>query len=306
MSLPDYYSILQLQPTATSAEIKTAYRRLAKIFHPDKNSGSPAAEEKFKQIKEAYENLINPLRRKKYDDRRNHSIKPKNHAEEFHKKATRKSYHFTEEEAKRRKYYQQHYKTTSYTPPQENKKAESGLSNELKYILVSVPIAVALLLLMIRLYEKPKTENAKPAPHLGSDIHTATSPYENVLGKNVFDFNSAKVVKVVNNSGHDAIVFLRNDSLKTVRHHFIENHYQLFMDNVPATNYYIYSWLGDGFNLQKPLPDGTKGNYDTSFYVDKITADLRTGSDTLIVMLLGKNSDRTDSSLLKEIFAKKN
>src|ERR1700752_5385962 len=122
MSLPDYYKILQVPPTATSAEIKTAYRRLAKLFHPDKNSGNPAAEEKFKQIKDAYENLINPLRRRKYDDRRNHSLKT-NHAAEFHKKAARKNYNFTEEEAKRRKYYQQHYKTTSYAAPKENKKA---------------------------------------------------------------------------------------------------------------------------------------------------------------------------------------
>ncbi|MGZ3865292.1 MAG: J domain-containing protein [Bacteroidia bacterium] len=303
MSLPDYYSILQVLPTATSAEIKAAYRRLAKIFHPDKNSGSPAAEEKFKQIKDAYENLINPLRRKKYDDRRNHSLSPKNAAAEFHKKATRKNYNFTEEEAKRRKYYQQHYKTTSYTPPKENKKAEGGLSNELKYILVSVPIAVALLLLIIRLYEKPK-EEVKPSLHVGSDIHTATSPFENVLGKNAFDFSSKKVIKVVNNSGHDAIVFLRNDSLKNVRHHFVENHYQLFMENIPPTNYFVYSWLGDGFNLQRSNLAGAKGNYDKSFYADKITADLKTGSDTFIVMLLGKNSALSDSVLLKEIFKK--
>ena len=63
----DYYSILNVSKTATSDEIKKAYRKLALKYHPDKNKGSKAAEEKFKEVAEAYEALIDPQKRDIYD-----------------------------------------------------------------------------------------------------------------------------------------------------------------------------------------------------------------------------------------------
>jgi len=64
----DYYKILGVSKTATQDEIKKAYRKLARKYHPDKNKGDKAAEEKFKEINEAYEVLGNPENRKKYDE----------------------------------------------------------------------------------------------------------------------------------------------------------------------------------------------------------------------------------------------
>ncbi|MEW6095552.1 MAG: J domain-containing protein [bacterium] len=52
-----YYKILEISPNANLDDIKSAYRRLAKVYHPDLNAGSEVAEEKFKQILEAYEAL---------------------------------------------------------------------------------------------------------------------------------------------------------------------------------------------------------------------------------------------------------
>lgn len=63
----DYYKTLGLKRAATPAEIKTAYRTLAKQYHPDKNPGDRAAEERFKEINEANEVLIDPEKRKLYD-----------------------------------------------------------------------------------------------------------------------------------------------------------------------------------------------------------------------------------------------
>ncbi len=63
----DYYKSLGISLTATPAEIKTAYRTLAKQFHPDKNPGDASAEERFKEINEANEVLTDPARRKLYD-----------------------------------------------------------------------------------------------------------------------------------------------------------------------------------------------------------------------------------------------
>ncbi|WP_434414366.1 DnaJ domain-containing protein [symbiont of Argiope bruennichi] len=62
----DYYDVLQVSKDATDAEIKAAYRKLARKFHPDVNK-EPDAEAKFKEVNEAYQVLIDPEKRKLYD-----------------------------------------------------------------------------------------------------------------------------------------------------------------------------------------------------------------------------------------------
>jgi len=63
----DYYEILEVPKTASSEEIKKAYRKKAIQFHPDKNPGDKASEEKFKEAAEAYEVLGNEDKRRRYD-----------------------------------------------------------------------------------------------------------------------------------------------------------------------------------------------------------------------------------------------
>ncbi len=67
MAKRDYYEIMGLSRTATEAEIKRAYRRLAMQYHPDRNPDDPAAELRFKEINEAYEVLRDPQKRAAYD-----------------------------------------------------------------------------------------------------------------------------------------------------------------------------------------------------------------------------------------------
>jgi len=67
MSKRDYYEVLGLSKQASSDEIKKAYRQLAMKFHPDKNPGDKASEEKFKEIAEAYSILSDEQKRQKYD-----------------------------------------------------------------------------------------------------------------------------------------------------------------------------------------------------------------------------------------------
>ena len=63
----DYYEVLTVSRTATEDEVKRAYRKLAVKFHPDKNPGDAQAEEKFKELGEAYDVLIDPDKRAAYD-----------------------------------------------------------------------------------------------------------------------------------------------------------------------------------------------------------------------------------------------
>ena len=68
MEYIDYYRILGIERTATQADIKRAYRKMARQYHPDLNPNDPTAEAKFQQLNEANEVLSDPEKRRKYDE----------------------------------------------------------------------------------------------------------------------------------------------------------------------------------------------------------------------------------------------
>jgi curved DNA-binding protein len=70
MEFKDYYAALGVSPDADDQVIKQAYRKLARQYHPDVNPGDQAAEERFKEVNEAYQALSDPERRRKYDELR--------------------------------------------------------------------------------------------------------------------------------------------------------------------------------------------------------------------------------------------
>lgn len=89
MAFIDYYKILEVDKKATETEIKKAYRKLARKYHPDLNPNDKEAERKFKEINEANEVLSHAENRKKYDDYGENW----QHAEEFEKSKQQQQYH---------------------------------------------------------------------------------------------------------------------------------------------------------------------------------------------------------------------
>ena len=88
MEFVDYYKILGIPKKATESDIKAAYRKLARKYHPDLNPNNKEAEKKFKEINEAKEVLSDPEKRKKYDE----FGKDWKHADEFKKARQQQAY----------------------------------------------------------------------------------------------------------------------------------------------------------------------------------------------------------------------
>ena len=88
MAFIDYYKILGISKNATEKDIKKAYRKLARKYHPDLTPNDKAAEQKFKEVNEANEVLSHPENRKKYDEYGEHW----QHAEEYEKAKQQKQH----------------------------------------------------------------------------------------------------------------------------------------------------------------------------------------------------------------------
>src|SRR5260370_6600017 len=86
MDFKDYYKVLGITKEATNDDVKKAFRKLARKYHPDVNPGDKKAEDKFKEINEAYEVLSDAEKRKKYD-----MLGP-NWQEQFGPQPSRRSY----------------------------------------------------------------------------------------------------------------------------------------------------------------------------------------------------------------------
>jgi curved DNA-binding protein CbpA len=267
------YELLGVNATATREEIRAAFRKLAKQFHPDKNPHSEAAE-KFRQVKEAYEVLMDPVRRKKYDAKRNYTSSYKqrstNTSQPGQKKT--KTYTTTEEDIKRRKYYHENYgkkkqsghtKTTTYKP-------EPARYNETKYILITIPIAVALLFFVINFYnDKPVEEVRERVPDVITVLPlektvTSDSPYNAWFSSPVIDKDSKSAITVYNLTGYDAVVCLTNkETGKTIRNYYIADNFNLVFEYIPKGEYYLKAYLGKDFNKNKTiLHDSVSGAFE--------------------------------------------
>ncbi|MDX2173642.1 MAG: DnaJ domain-containing protein [Bacteroidota bacterium] len=141
--MQNYYEILGLSNQANLSEIKIAFRKLAKLYHPDKN---PNGIEHFAKVLKAYEVLSDPNLKASYD----YKITYHHYQSHTYTKTTAKKHNFTEQELKRRKYYDEHIKkyAKKYAEQTSQQPVKSNY-NEYKYILFATPVAVLLFLLLV-------------------------------------------------------------------------------------------------------------------------------------------------------------
>jgi curved DNA-binding protein CbpA len=265
--MADYYSILGLTKTATDIEIKTAFRKLAKIYHPDKNQ-SPNAKTVFENILKAYNTLINPHSRKRYDNSHSnatiHIARPQRSAQK-----KQKDYSVTDEDLKQRQYYKNYYNSKKHTvntsPPKPN-------YSDYKYILFATPIAVGLLMLIISLFNnEPKTKISSkstktPTETKSNPVHLANGdkPYNGYFG-NIKTFDTKHILQINNSSNFDAVIAVFD--LKTrsyLQHSYLQASYSVEFSMLPETGVYWKCILGKNWNKDKLIFNNeVSGGFDS-------------------------------------------
>lgn len=254
--MANYYEILGLRSGASFAEIKSAFRRLAKIYHPDKN---PAGKEQFTQILKAYETLSDPNLKSAYDYRLNYNISITQTSASRNTNANTKNWSFDEKELKRRKYYDEYIKKhekvkETYKQSSEGKKNY----NEFKYILFATPIAAALFLLILNL-ASPTNSKVTPTNHekqvsetKKSSLKMGDSPYSDYFGKNKYDTTSKLSLTIVNNTEQELITCLFNKK-KFIRSCYIAKGYYAEMLQLPKDSLTIKYCTGLNFDYVHEL-----------------------------------------------------
>ncbi|MEI8136442.1 MAG: J domain-containing protein [Bacteroidota bacterium] len=255
--MANYYEILGIPKGAGFAEIKSAFRRLAKIYHPDKN---PGGKEQFTKILKAYETLSNPNLKSSYDYRLNYNISI-TQTSSASKTKTTKEWSFDEKELKRRRYYDEHIKKYAKTKEayQQNSKNKKNY-NEFKYILFATPIAVVLFLLIFHLATPSNSLMAQePVEKMTNEINTSKlkmgdSPYSTFFGRNKYDNISNLELTIKNNTGRELIVCLFNKQ-KFIRSCYIDKGYFVELSALPKDSLTIKYTMGSNFSYDRELKE---------------------------------------------------
>lgn len=286
-----YYDILGVHPQAGATEIKVAFRRLAKIYHPDKN---PRDKELFTSILKAYETLSNPALKSAYDRK----LLYNQSASSTTQKTQSKNWRFDEREIRRRKYYDEHIRQYEKAPyHNQTPKAEKKSYNDFKYILFATPLAVALFLLIVRLAvpNKSVTTPIKEERSLETtsllENGPKEGPYTLFFGGSRFDKRRYDKLLLKNNNGSELIACLFGNK-GFIRSVFIPRDTSVIVHNLPDEPIELRCFYGTLFNDTALVPVvDVVGKFKTNlgfyktlrvFYPDKTNEiSLKAKSDTI-------------------------
>ncbi len=265
--MADYYSILGVSKTANDIEIKAAFRRLAMIYHPDKNPNNPDAKQVFENVLKAYNTLIHPSSRRRYDQRTSdgsHISKT-----QHNKRKTQKEWTFTEEEMQRRQYYEKYYKARQQEKARQQTPPPKAHS-DYKYVLFATPIAVGLLMLIISMFTKvpetvplpPQKEEVKTEEKVPEVLElpegrlaNGHTPYSGYFG-GVRTFSTHNTLRVDNTTEYDAVVVLfDNATQQYLQHAYLQASYAIAFEKLPVTGVYWKCMMGRHWNEDKLMAE---------------------------------------------------
>lgn len=267
--MADYYSILGLSKHASDIEIKSAFRKLAKTYHPDKNPNDPNAKHLFEIILKAYNTLINPQSRKKYDDTHfhHHANIERNYSNNPRKKG-QKEWSTTEEDIKRREYYKTQYQHIKYNT-QVTSTANSY--SDYKSILFATPIAIGLLMLIISLFNNepksispPTFANNNAAYTEPISLNNGSMPYRSFFG-DIKTFNTKYTLQINNSSTYDAVIIIFSKKTNAyLQHAYLKSSYSVEFSMLPKDGIYWKCMLGKNWNTEKMiLNTSIRGGFDS-------------------------------------------
>lgn len=266
--MADYYSILGISKTANDIEIKAAFRRLAMIYHPDKNPNNPDAKVVFENVLKAYNTLIHPSSRRRYDQRGSESHTHISKAQ-HNKRKTQKEWTFTEEELERRQYYEKYYKAKQQEKAGQQSPPPKAHS-DYKYVLFATPIAVGLLMLILSIFtetpktvplppkkEEPKIEEKAPEPVAipAGKLANGATPFSGYFG-GVRTYSTENTLTVNNSGNYDAVIVLFDKATQAyLQHAYVQSAYSIEFKRLPDEGVYLKCMLGKTWNENKLMAD---------------------------------------------------
>ncbi|GAB4133429.1 MAG: hypothetical protein Fur0041_05660 [Bacteroidia bacterium] len=260
--MKDYYRILGISEDATEQQIKLAYRRLAKRYHPDLNPGDNTAEERFKEILEAYTTLSDPQLKISYDFRKKFGYAPYSgkaytgNANTATTTGTRTSSRSRED--RRKKYSDE---DLAFARAKHKSRVEKNISRR-KKILKGMIITFALYLaatVAFELYLERKREREAAAfraelqkmmsaPSVATNdamIHDLDSPYDSIFGSGMFAAGSPNELLIANKFSDMVVCLVEADrNKKTIRNEFIHKGKAFSMKEIPGGNYMVKIYTG--------------------------------------------------------------
>ncbi len=257
--MKDHYRTLGVPDNASELEIKLAYRRLAKRYHPDVNAGAKGAEERFKEITEAYSILSDFGLRNAYDNRRMRPAiyypEPKQEKKDPRKKD------YSEEELE-------------WARARHKKKVQAHMTRR-KKILTGMIITFIVFMtasgIFDRWIEQKREEESKEfAARLDSmmkikqeyaktHIETMDSPFDSLFGSGVHDSESKNKLYIFMPFSDAVICAMQSEPpYRTIRNEFIRAQMGFVMNEVPDGKYFIKLYTGKMWDVNKKTPDGKK------------------------------------------------
>ena len=267
--MKDHYRTLGVPDNASEQDIKLAYRRLAKRYHPDVNAGAAGAEERFKEITEAYNILSDFSLRRAYDAKR---MRPFLYVAEKQEKKDPRRKEYSEEDLERAR-------------DRHRKKVLAHMKRR-KNILKGMIVTFILFMGASMAFENYITDkrekeslalNArldslmKLSSHYSkTEIENMDSPFDSIFGEGVYRQNSTAHFVVYMPFSDAVICAVQADSpYRTIRNEFIYAPNGFVMRSMPDGKYNIKLYTGFTWDMNKKSPGGKKTGgfkYNEKFY----------------------------------------